>query len=207
MSKPKNPRTAGVATSTSMTALRISKSFNTAAPPSRRRPLRPRYSAGLASPCKSQRGESGGTESVWQWATHTKRRATPAPARANRNKGNRVRRFAMCFLPCPVRKFQFLAQASFIEYEFDEPCRNLVKRRSKLGVVAGKSLPELSQIHAAFDVFDGLKHRWSRLPQLFIHLIHRALHQIAQQINVSLVVQDGAVPGNYRVRIQLRQAF
>jgi hypothetical protein len=40
---------------------------------------------------------------------------------------------------------------------------------------------------------------------MFIHLIHGALHQVANQVDVGLVVQDGSVSGNNRVSVQLDQ--
>src|SRR5882724_2623982 len=85
-SKPKKPRMAGVATSTSMTASRISKSFRSAAPPSMSRHLRPWYSASLAWPCRSQRGESGGTASGC-WARECGASEKKRKARALRESG------------------------------------------------------------------------------------------------------------------------
>src|SRR5215510_7956135 len=78
---PKKPRLAGVATSTSMTPSRISKSFTVAAPPSRKRHLRPRYSVALVWPSSVQRGESGGMVSDCEWAVDAKKRAMAQRAR------------------------------------------------------------------------------------------------------------------------------
>src|SRR5271166_5216072 len=84
---PKNPRLAGVATSTSITPSRISKSLTTAAAPSSERHFRPWYSITLACPCRSQRGESAGTErvwevcEVWEWAARANRTARAQRAR------------------------------------------------------------------------------------------------------------------------------
>src|SRR5215475_13130113 len=58
---PKKPRLAGVDTSTSMTASRISNPFRVAAPPSSRMEGRPWWSTIFASPSSSQREGSGGT--------------------------------------------------------------------------------------------------------------------------------------------------
>src|SRR4051812_11205833 len=76
---PKNPLAAGVETSTSMTPSRISKSFTTAAPPSRSRLRRPPCSATSAFPCNSQRGESGGSASASSgsaWTTAAAKRGS-----------------------------------------------------------------------------------------------------------------------------------
>src|SRR5437660_10750054 len=135
MSKPKKPRTAGVATSTSITPSRISKSLRIAAPPSRSRLLRPKYSAGLAWPCSSQRGESGGMESVWEWAGHAKRLASQAPASHKRKKRKLLCRFVIYGAPFFVRDFHVLTQTGFSKDEFDEHCARLIKRCREIRVV------------------------------------------------------------------------
>src|SRR5580692_6974521 len=88
-----------------------------------------------------------------------------------------------------------LPQARLAEHEIDEVSRLSVKRRGQARVIPRKSLPERAQIHTAPDLVHGVRHRGTDLGELRVRLIDRALHEIPDQIDVRLVVQDRPMPG------------
>src|SRR5215472_8444232 len=184
-----------------MTPSRISKSFRPAAPPSIKRHFRPWYSATLACPSRSQRGESTGMESVVDACADCsgfaktevaeKRPATHRPKYLNTS----------LILFSHMRRKEHgahdsLAQSGLFVHDFDQTRSHGVKGGSKVFVFARKAFAERRQIHGAFDVVERLKHCWETLAELCVQLVYRAFHQITQQKDVCLIVQNGAVTGH-----------
>src|SRR5262249_32678697 len=58
-----------------------------------------------------------------------------------------------------------------------------------------------------FNVVESLKHGWKTVPELRVHLVDGALHEIANQQDVGFVVEDRAVAGNDRVGVELSQVL
>src|SRR5215467_4360373 len=98
-----------------------------------------------------------------------------------------------------------LAQSGLFESNFDQPGSHSVKSGSDIFVFARKTFAEGRQIYSAFDVVERLEHCRESLAELNVQLVYCAFHQITEQEDVRLVVQNRAVTGYDSVRIELSQ--
>jgi len=81
----------------------------------------------------------------------------------------------------------------------------IVKLFREILVISGKSLPERREIHASLDLVEAGELAVAGFPQRVVHLIHRAFHEISDQVDVRPVVQHRSVPRHERGRIQLSE--
>ena len=97
------------------------------------------------------------------------------------------------------------ALRSFGERDLHEVNGHIVELRSKIVVVTGELCPERRQVHSAFDIIHRVRAGKAYLANPRPHLLYRAFQQVPYLIEIRFVMQDRAVSGNNRVRIQARR--